>query len=101
MTTFGSEKLRNSATFKTVLGRQVELRLWGEQEGWLSTEVMYMYEVLGRKAEVLNGITNWLGEALKKKYFSKECAFAPFERISLVSFTKEVFFFYFLRVLFS
>lgn len=90
VTTFGSEKLRNSATFKTVLGRQVELRLWGEREGWLSTEVRYMYEVLGRKAEVLNGITNWLGEALKQKYFSMECAFAPFERISLVSFTKQV-----------
>lgn len=82
--TFGREKLRSAATFKSVFGRQVEFRLWGEQEGWMSTETRYMYEVLGRKAEVLNGITNWLGEALKEKYFIHDTVFAPFEKISLV-----------------
>lgn len=84
--TFGREKLRNTATFKTALGRKIEMRLWGEQDGWLSTETRYMYDVLGRKSAVLNGITNWLGEALKEKYFAKDCAFVPFEKISLVRF---------------
>lgn len=84
MATFGREKLRATATFKTALSRQVELRLWGDHEGWMSTETRYMYEVLGRKAEVLSGITNWLGEALKEKYFNAETAFVPFEKISLV-----------------
>lgn len=64
--------------------RQIEMRLWGEQETLLPSEIRYMYEVMGRKNEVLNGITNWLGEALKEKYFSKENGFASFERISLV-----------------
>lgn len=82
--TFGREKLRNAATFKSVFQRQLELRLWEDREGWMSTETRYMYEVLGRKAEILNGITNWLGEALKEKYFKQDTVFAPFEKISLV-----------------
>lgn len=84
---FGREKILNVATFRTKRGAPVEPKLWGEQEGWMSTEVRYMHEAVGRKAEVLNGVSNWLAEALKEKYFGKDAAFAPFEKVSMVCFS--------------
>lgn len=78
--------MRNKVTFKTAFSKKIELGLWGEPETWMTTEIRYMYEVLGRKAAILKGITNWLGMDLKEKYFSKESVFTPFEKISFVGF---------------
>lgn len=82
--TFGSEHLVKKVTFKTSGDNIVSVLLYGNNGNSMTSDTMYMYEVIKKKCESIENFTEQLGRDLIRKYNLDEPS--PFNALSTVNF---------------